>query len=409
MDVALGEAAGAGGEVGSGALPAPLRPGAFALLDISEYWGDTSGGVRTYLSEKAHYVESRATLRQTLVVPGPRDTVAGAAGVRCYHLRCPVIPSQHPYRAMLTPRAVARIVRHERPDIIEVGSSYFAPWMVRGPARREGIPVVWFYHGHLPRIVAPLLDGDPVPRRWVARAAAHYVRAIGRRVARTFVASDFARQDLERFGVENVVRVPLGVDADTFNPLRRSRAAAVRRARGLTDDPIALYTGRFTGEKDLDIAVEAWRHVTTPGATLVLLGAGPRQAALSARAEGLRVRIMPFEHDREAMADLYAAADVYLAPGPAETFGLSAHEAMASGTPVLSVNAGAVAEQVRRCGAGALYPLRDPRALADAADALFASGPDTAGARSRAFIEAHHRWDVVLDRLFGVYREVVAA
>ena len=79
---------------------------------------------------------------------------------------------------------------------------------------------------------------------------------------------------------------------------------------------------------------------------------------------------------------------------------------MASGTPVLSVDAGGVAEQVHRSGAGAVYPLRDPAALAEAADALLDGDIAAQGSRARAFIEAHHRWDVVFDRLFAIYREL---
>src|SRR5690606_16249535 len=119
----------------------------------------------------------------------------------------------------------------------------------------------------------------------------------------------------------------------------------------------------------LDAVVRAWRDVRTRDAVLVLAGAGPQDDALRAAA-GARVRVVPFEADRERLADLYAAADLYLAPGPAETFGLSAHEAMAAGTPVLTVDAGAVADAVRRAGCGGTWPLGDGAAMATMVDQL---------------------------------------
>jgi Glycosyltransferase len=76
---------------------------------------------------------------------------------------------------------------------------------------------------------------------------------------------------------------------------------------------------------------------------------------------------LPFVSDRDLTADLLAAADLYVAPGPAETFGLSALEAMAAGIPVLSVDRGGVADRIRVSGAGALYPTGDSHALAEAA------------------------------------------
>ena len=382
------------------------RTAELSVLDISEYYGPTSGGVRTYLHEKGRYVAARPGLRQALVVPGAEDLLFESDGVRCYHLRGPHIPFQKPYRFMLGRTSVARIMDAERPDIIEAGSSYFAPWLVRSAAAQLGIPVVWFYHGHLPRIVAPLLDRDSLGRWALSSAAVRYVRLIARHVSLVLVASDFARADLERFGITNTRRVPLGVDADTFHPDRRERGAETRNRWQLGADPLVLYTGRLTLEKQLMTVVRAWRRVRTPGATLVLVGAGPQARTLRAAA-GRNVRFIPFVSSREEMADLYAAADLYVAPGPAETFGLSAHEAMASGTPVLSVDEGAVAEQVRRSGAGSLYPLGDEAALASEVDSLLSADASSTALRARQFIETHHRWDVVFDQIFGIYRTLI--
>jgi alpha-1,6-mannosyltransferase len=375
------------------------------VLDITEYYGETSGGVRTYLREKSAFISRHDALRQVVVVPGERDRVRETGPVRQYEIGVPFIPGQKPYRAMLTPGRVREILERERPDIVEIGSSHFVPWLVRAPARRLRIPTVWFFHGHIPRVIAPRLDADVAHRRWAARAAARYVRAISRTAARTLVASDAVRADLETFGVQRVVRVPLGVDVDTFDPARRAHAVETRRRFELGEGPLAVYAGRFTAEKELATAIAGWKQLRRAGATLLLVGAGPQEGRLRALTDG-SVRIVPFVHDRELLADLYAAADLYLAPGPAETFGLAAHEAMASGTPVLSVDVGAVAEQVRRSGVGALYSLGDPASLAASAARLIDGGEAPRGA-ARRFIEAHHRWETAFETIFEVYREVI--
>ena len=383
---------------------------ALSVLDISEYYGSTSGGVRTYLHEKSRYVGAREELRQVVLVPGADDTVRDEAAVRWYTVRCPSIPFQQPYRFMLAAGDASRIIEQERPDVIEAGSSYLAPWLVRSSAARLGIPVVWFYHGHLPRIIAPRLDRDSLGRWAMASVAVRYVRHVARQVDLVLVASEFARSDLARFGITNTRRVPLGVDADTFHPGRRARRAETRARWQLGSGPLVLYTGRLTLEKQLMTAVLAWRQVRTPDATLLLVGGGPQEAALKAAAQkrgaGAAVRFLPFVSSREQLADLYAAADLYLAPGPAETFGLSAHEAMATGTPVLSVDEGAVAEQVRRSMAGDVYPLGDEAALARQVDAMLEADLSSMTQRAREFIEAHHRWDVVFDQIFGIYRSL---
>src|SRR5689334_14273878 len=76
-------------------LPPRLRPGAgVGVLDITEFFGDTTGGVRTYLLQKARYVQRRPELRQAIVVPGARDEILEADGVRCYRLHGPAVPTQ---------------------------------------------------------------------------------------------------------------------------------------------------------------------------------------------------------------------------------------------------------------------------------------------------------------------------
>jgi alpha-1,6-mannosyltransferase len=386
-------------------LPPPLRPAAsLGLLDISEYFSETSGGVRTYLMQKARYVERRPWLRQAILVPGREDAIVETEGVRCYRLRGPQVPFHPSYRFMLATRSTSRIVAHERPDVIEVGSNYFAPWLVRRARRRWDAPTTWFFHANLPRVVSPNGPADAWPRRAAARLLAAYSRAISDAVDCTIVASDVVRRDLAAMGVEKVARVPLGVDLELHHPRRRGWAGETRRRLGLPEGPLALYLGRFSSEKYVDLAVRAWPAVhRRTGASLLLVGAaqGPHRIAADPAA-GILVR--PFERDRELVADLHAAADIYVAPGHAETFGLAALEALASGTPVLAADAGGVTELVERSGAGRTFRANVPGSLAEEAVALLADDLGALGARGRAYAEAEHDWDGVFDRLFAVYR-----
>ena len=392
-------------------LPPPLRPHAVpSVLDITKYFGETSGGIRTYLLEKARYVTAHPALRQTIVVPGPHDALIEADGVRVYRLRGPRIPAHPPYRFMLATRSIGRIIVHERPDLIEVGSPFLVPWLARRAARPLGIPLVWFYHANFPRVLAPDPVRSGLPRRAAAALAWGYVRIVGRLFRTVIVASEYARQDLEAQGVGPVARVSLGVDVEHFHPRRRADRASICRRFGLPDGPLALYVGRLAVEKDVDTLVAAWADVERrTGAHLVLMGDGPAAARLRSAAKATRITWIPFQPDRERVANLLAAADLYVAPGALETFGLAPLEALASGTPVLCADRGAVRELIDASGAGALFTARSAGALAEAAIALFASDLPELGARGRAYAEAHHRWETVFDRLFDVYRSVLAS
>lgn len=389
-------------------LPPPLgTPGALTVLDITKFFGDATGGIRTYLLAKAQYVQRHAAgLRQVLVVPGAVDALGEERGVRCYRLRGPRIPFDHSYRFLLATRTTRRIFEHERPDLIEVGSPWLVPWVTRRANRALRAPLVWFYHTHFPAILDP---GTGTGLRPLARNAAwRYVRRLAAGYRAVLVASESVARQLEAEGVERVHRVALGVDLERFSPERRVRAAETRRRFGLPDAPLAIYVGRFAEEKQLETVLAAWGEVERrTDAWLVLVGAGPREPRLRAMAESHQVRWIPYQRDRGQLADLLAAADLYIAPGPAETFGLSALEAMAAGLPVLSVEAGGVADRVRASGAGALYTPGDPGACATAATELLRGDLRSLGLTARAFAERHHSWDAAFDGIFAAYRALL--
>jgi alpha-1,6-mannosyltransferase len=329
--------------------------------------------------------------------------------VRTYRLPGPPIPTLRRYRCLHSASAVRRILRAELPDFIVVGSPFLVPWVTREAARGLTTPLVWFYHGNVPRLISQHPDRDALPRRIGYRAAWSYVRAVSRRVRVTLVTSDFVAADLEREGIENAIRVPLGVDLDMFQPANRTRRDDVRKRFGLPAGPLAIYCGRFAREKHLDVLIQAWSTVERQtGATLVLVGDGPSAGWFQRLPGADRVRWLPFERDRATLAGLLAAADLYVAPGPAETFGLAALEALASGTPVLSVDSGGVPELVRRSGAGDIYPVGDPGALAEQAISLFARDLSSLGRLGRAHAEREHAWLHVFDRIFSVYRSLVS-
>ncbi|MBI1809699.1 MAG: glycosyltransferase [Gemmatimonadetes bacterium] len=399
-------------DLGQTTFPPPLRPDArLGVLDITEFYGDTTGGIRTYLREKAQYVEAHPAYRQVLVLPGSRDALSATEGVRCYRLRGPRVPKQAPYRFMLATRTNRRIVLHERPDVIEVGSPGLVPWIARLASRGLDIPAVAFYHSNFPRVFTPFPETAGGARRAIADLAWRYARAIDKHFAHTIACSEFAAADLRRAGVERVTRIPLGVDLAHYHPMRRARRDDVRARYALTAGPLAGFVGRFAVEKELDVLLDAWPRVhARTGAELVLIGAGPLQPRLEARLRDMPyARILPYETDRGRLADLLAALDICVAPCSVETFGLSALEALSSGTPVLSADRGGISEQVETSGAGRRFASGSAASLAEEAVALLAADLGALGALGRRYAEDDHSWESVFDRVFALYARVTGA
>jgi glycosyltransferase involved in cell wall biosynthesis len=114
-----------------------------------------------------------------------------------------------------------------------------------------------------------------------------------------------------------------GVDLDLFE--HRAVPLEIPELQG-RDRPYALFVGRVSYEKNID----AFLDLQLQG-TRIVCGVGPLEAQLKARyPDVVWMGVLP----RQQLADVYAAADVFVFPSRNETFGLVMLEAMACGTPV---------------------------------------------------------------------------
>ena len=378
------------------------------MLDTTEWFAPTSGGIRTYLLQKERYVASRPWLRHALVVPASSDGIVEREGARWYEFAGPRVPRNPPYRLLTSVSRMRRVLDHERPHVIEIGSPALSPWVLFRALGRRDVPVVNFFHSHFPNLMAGSRQPVPPHRALLRDAAWKYARRMDRRIEATIAASRFVADDLEAAGIRNVSRIPLGVDLEHFTPERRAHAALTRAYWQLpADGPLITYVGRFAHEKELNVLMDAWPVIQrATGASLVMAGDGPEHAALRQRDRGTRVFWLPFIADRARLADLQAASSVYMATSPHETFGLSPLEAMACGTPVLAADGGGVREHVLSAGAGRLFHPGDAEDLATQAIALLNDDLAAHGARAREFAEREHSWESVFDRIYALYERV---
>jgi glycosyltransferase involved in cell wall biosynthesis len=131
----------------------------------------------------------------------------------------------------------------------------------------------------------------------------------------------------------------------------RSRAEALRNLLGLPERYF-LFVGRFASEKNPLQLLEAYaryRHAARQmGWGLVLVGSGPQESALRARARSLRDVVFTGFQQIDAVQAYYGLASCLVLPSISDTWGLVVNEAMAAGLPVLvSHRCGCVPELVR--------------------------------------------------------------
>jgi len=315
------------------------------IVRLANFVSPRSGGLRTALRElgKGYLAAGHEPV---LVIPGERASDEITEQGRVITLPGPVVPGMGGYRVLLGRRRLIRVLDGLRPARIEVSDRSTLRW-TGGWAQARGVPSVMVSHENLGALVDMFLPRW-LPRRMLTdRLNTTTARAYDHVVCTTA----FAAEEFRRLGASNVERVPLGVDLARFTPDNHDPALRARLAG--QRELLLVHCGRLSTEKRVERSVDALAALRRRGvpAVLAIAGDGPRRAALERRAEGLPVRFLGFVRDPDTVARLLATADAALAPGPLETFGLAALEALASGTPVVAAGDGALGEVVGPAGA----------------------------------------------------------
>lgn len=225
----------------------------------------------------------------------------------------------------------------------------------------------------------------------------------------TAVSHDLAQRTCESFCLDlpgrpcPVHTIHNFVDVEQFHP-----GAAARAEHGPAS---VVHVSNFRPVKRVPWLLRAFALASAGSdARLTLVGDGPEQgvARQLARELGLAERVV-FLGERDALPELLAGADVFALASSEESFGLSALEAMACGTPVVSTDVGGVREVVEDGRQGFLVPATDLEAYAERLQRLLRDRELSrrlgAAARERAVarFERHH----VVEQYETLYRELL--
>jgi D-inositol-3-phosphate glycosyltransferase len=318
------------------------------------------------------------------------------------------------------PQFTSALLAHaesERRQYRLVHSHYWlSGWVARRAVQRWDVPWVHSFHTLARTKTAAGLPDDPV-RTEIEAMLAH-------RAHRLVAGSTQEARDLRRLydtEPDKVCVVPLGVDMEDYAP---RPSTATRDALGLRGRRVVLYVGRLERLKGADVLIETVAELRArPGFedvhTLVVgadSGDGSRQAehprGERGRLEDLATTLGVGDAvtfmgalPHAELADLYALADVCVVPSRAETFGLVALEAQASGTPVVASAVGGLLDIVDHGVTGLLVEEhRSPRAFADRLAVVLGD----AALRLRMGEAARERagqltWSRSVDRLQALY------
>ncbi len=211
-------------------------------------------------------------------------------------------------------------------------------------------------------------------------------------------------------GAESTI-IPFGV---TIAP-----PETIAPANSAGDSFRLLFVGRLVERKGVHILIDALAALNDPGVTLNVLGDGPDRDRLEARvrAAGLqsRVRFHGFVA-RDVLERHLAECDCFVLPavvdskGDTEGLGVVLLEAMSYGKPVIASEAGGITDIVEHRQNGLLVPPGDAGALAAALESMIRKPVDARrmGLQGREDVGRRFSWTVIIDKLAGVYADVVA-
>lgn len=364
------------------------------IVQLANFVTPTSGGIRRVV-ERLRVGYAEYGHRTTVVVPGPRAASARTRNGTVVTLRAPRLPATGGYRVIVDRSGLQRLLDSLAPDAVEVSDRLtlrgIGTW-----ATAHGVPSTVIIHERLDLVAGMHLPFPLRPAPLLRRDAA----AVASRFDTVVSPSPWAARELALAGLEDVKIVGWGVDLRTFHPDRRS--AAVRRRLLRDADVLIAMACRLSPEKRPLSVLDAIASLLARGVRcrLVIAGTGASAARMRRKAAGLPVTFLGHLRGRRHVAEVLAAADVAICPGPVETFGLAALESLACGTPVVSARSGAIAELLH-LPHGASAHNHGP-AFASAIARVLAQGA-AARAAARAFAEGHD-WSTAVEAMLRIHR-----
>ncbi|HEY8175036.1 MAG TPA: N-acetyl-alpha-D-glucosaminyl L-malate synthase BshA [Gemmatimonadaceae bacterium] len=223
--------------------------------------------------------------------------------------------------------------------------------------------------------------------------------------ALTAVSHYLQKETLTAFGCTacRIDVIPNFIDPKVYD---RSRYDGEVKAQFDGNRKVLMHISNFRPVKRVRDVVTTFAEVNRKvESVLVMVGDGPDRHDAEQHARQLGVdKSVHFLGKIDSVAPLLAAADLFLLPSNAESFGLSALEALASGTPVIGTNVGGLPEVVRNGETGVLCGVGDTDGMSKAAVHLLTNQTEWQAMSRAAAADARERFS--MDDIVELYEEM---
>jgi glycosyltransferase involved in cell wall biosynthesis len=342
------------------------------ILIASDLHWPTINGVATFSRNLAKGLADRG---HEVIVIAPSQN--GKAHVEkdgnhtVYRTASVPFPFYQNFRISITPgREVKKILAEFKPEVIHIQMLLGIGQAVMKYGNKIGIPIVSTNHAMPENLMDNLKLLAPL-----ARPINYMLEVYGTRFhAKADYITLPTQSAIDMFNVTDRVSVPMsavsnGIDLSRFKP-GHAHHKTYDKFKIPRDHQIITYIGRVDAEKHLYVLIEAFKGIRESGnqAHLLIVGDGTDRQNLENLADKYDLREFITFTGRvtdEDLVDLHHVGTLYAMPSPAELQSIATLEALASGKPVVAVDAGALGELCQNGINGFLIKKDDDKAMAD--------------------------------------------
>ncbi|MEB3355457.1 MAG: glycosyltransferase family 1 protein [Synechococcales bacterium] len=353
-------------------------------------------GIVTRLSQTVDYLQR---LGHQVLVISPDGGLTEYRGAKIYGVPGFPLPLYPELKLALPRPSIGQVLHEFNPDLVHIvnpavlglGGLYYA--------KSLNVPLVASYHTHLPKYLEHYGLGMLEGVLWELLKAMH-------NQAQLNLCTSTAMQDeLTSHGIERVQVWQRGVDTELFQPHLGSREMRSHLSQGHPDDPILLYVGRLSAEKEIDNIKPVLESI--PNARLALVGDGPYRQELEHHFADTPTHFVGYLTGLD-LATAFASADAFIFPSRTETLGLVLLEAMAAGCPVVAARSGGITDIVEDGVNGYLFDPTDDQGAIAATQRLLANATERELIRQNARLEAERwGWEAATRQLQAFYQSVL--
>ena len=345
------------------------------LIATDTYYPHVNGC--SYFSQRlAFYLQKKGN--QVLVIApskSVRSEFYAHQGVSLFWVRS--IPLYYNNFTFTPPFFIREIVKKTMidfaPDVVHLQGHFFISKTVLEVAEELGIPVVGTNH-FMPENLVHYLHLPAKLEKYVMEKAWNQFREVFERLHTVTSPTQTAADLVHKLNFsKKVLPVSNGIDRERFHP--RNDGTYLRKKYSIPERPAMLYVGRLDKEKNIDLVLRSFaKAAKNLDIHFIIAGSGVVKNTLEKLAVELgvqdKVTFTGFVPD-EDLPNLYRIVDVFVNAGIAELQSIVTMEAMASGLPVIAVNAVALPELVKHGENGFLFEADDEKTLSENIRAIF--------------------------------------